>query len=85
MMPKAGLRSTAKGNPPINTEGGKMKRPEVDREVCIGCGTCVGICPEVFELRDDKSWVIAPDKCNTCNCQEAVDSCPVEAIRLVEE
>jgi len=75
----------AKGKPPTNTEGGKMKRPEVDREACIGCGTCVGICPEGFELRDDKSWVIGPDKCNTCNCQEAVDSCPVEAIGLVEE
>ncbi|TAN41001.1 MAG: 4Fe-4S dicluster domain-containing protein [Nitrospirae bacterium] len=28
-----------------------MKRPVVDYETCIGCGSCVEICPAVFELR----------------------------------
>jgi ferredoxin len=62
-----------------------MKRPGVDWGACIGCGSCVEVCPEVFELRDDKAWVIGPDKCDTCNCQEAVDICPVQAISLVED
>ncbi|NWF56434.1 MAG: ferredoxin [Syntrophaceae bacterium] len=48
----------------------------------IRCGACVGLCPEVFELREDKAWVMGPEKCVTCNCREAVESCPGDAIRL---
>ena len=62
-----------------------MKYPVVDYETCIGCGSCVALCPEVFELRnDEKAWVIAQDKCDTCDCQEAVDVCPVQAISWSE-
>jgi len=59
-----------------------MKKPVVDWDLCIGCGSCVELCPEVFELRDEKAYVIAAEKCDTCNCQEAADICPVEAITL---
>jgi ferredoxin len=42
-------------------------------------------CPRYsFEIRGEKSWVIGPDKCGTCDCEEAVDSCPVAAIELEE-
>ena len=54
----------------------------VDQDLCIGCGHCHEVCPEVFALDDDnKSTVTGPDKCGSCNCQEAVDTCPVQAIR----
>ena len=59
-----------------------MARPIVHQDTCTGCGTCVDLCPEVFELRGDKAQVIGPDKCDTCDCQEAFDSCPVEAISM---
>ncbi len=62
-----------------------MKIPIVDQEACIGCGACIDACPEVFELRDDqKAYVINSEKCGTCNCQEAIDICPVTAIRWSE-
>jgi ferredoxin len=62
-----------------------MRKPVVDYDLCEGCGTCVELCPEVFELRDDdKAYVIGPDKCDTCDCQEAADMCPVEAITFEE-
>ena len=62
-----------------------MKKPVIDWEECIGSGSCVEICPEVFELRDDaKAYVIGEDKCSTCSCEEAVDICPVEAITIEE-
>ncbi|TAN39875.1 MAG: ferredoxin [Nitrospirae bacterium] len=62
-----------------------MKSPVVDYEACIGCGSCVEICPEVFELKnDDKAWVTGSGKCDSCNCQEAIDICPVQAISWSE-
>lgn len=59
-----------------------MVTPTVDHELCIGCGICVDLCPEVFAMEDEKSTVIGGDKCSSCDCQEAVDSCPVSAISL---
>jgi len=59
-----------------------MVTPKVDMDLCIGCGLCSELCPKVFELRDDKAWVINANACDTCDCQQAVDSCPVTAISL---
>lgn len=62
-----------------------MMIPTVDQELCIGCGICVDLCPEVFVMEDEKSQVIGADQCASCDCQEAVDSCPVSAITMQEE
>jgi len=59
-----------------------MATPKVDMDTCIGCGLCTELCPKVFELRDDKAWVINGNACDTCDCQQAVDSCPVTAISM---
>lgn len=62
-----------------------MRIPVVDQETCIGCGACIETCPQVFELRDDnKAYLINPEKCDSCNCQEAIDICPVTAISWSE-
>ncbi len=63
-----------------------MTKVKVDESLCIGCGTCEALCPSVFKIDMDagKSKVIA-EECGECNCQEAVTSCPVGAISIVEE
>lgn len=62
-----------------------MMIPLVDQELCIGCGICADLCPKVFVIEDEKSQVIGVDQCDSCDCQEAVDSCPVSAITMQEE
>jgi ferredoxin len=53
----------------------------IDHEECIGCETCVELCPEVFAMMDgeEKALVKAPDSKADC-VQDAIDGCPVEAI-----
>lgn len=56
----------------------------IDLDACTGCGLCTDICPEVFELSGDVAVVKAdpvPEE-NEDACEEAKDSCPVEAISL---
>ena len=63
--------------------GKKMAKPVVDEDLCEGCASCEEMCPEVFKVEDDgKAHVVGPDKCDTCNCQEAADVCPVQAITI---
>ena len=49
-------------------------------ESCIGCGTCVGVAQDVFEMNDEGlSSVIGDD---VDSAKEAAESCPVEAIEV---
>ena len=59
-----------------------MKKIKVDKQKCLGCGLCINLCPEVFELKDGKSQVkekVDLEK-NKNSIKEAIDSCPVQAI-----
>lgn len=58
---------------------------KIDKEKCIGCGTCVAIAPKSFELADDgKAQPLEPLKDTEEKIKEAVDSCPVSAIESSE-
>ncbi len=60
-----------------------MSKPKVNEEICIGCGTCEALCPEMFKVENGKSHVIGGD-CEAvgCDCNEAVTSCPANAISV---
>jgi len=53
----------------------------IDPDECIGCESCVEICPAAFEMDDDgeKAIVIAEDSDADC-VEEAIETCPTEAI-----
>lgn len=54
----------------------------VDFGACEGCGTCAELCPDVFEIRDEKSWVLKEEGVEGCDLEEIVQSCPTEAISV---
>lgn len=64
-------------------KGGKLI-PKIDKEACIGCGTCVATCPDVFEMDVENKAKIKEDAdCEKAGCCEAAaDSCPVNAIKI---
>lgn len=56
----------------------------VDKEKCIGCGTCIAICPVgAISFGDDGKAVINKEIC--VHCGACKNSCPVEAIDEDEE
>ncbi len=59
-----------------------------EHEKCIGCGSCVAICPKYWEISDDGKAKLIGAKENElevdkveCN-QEAADACPVQCIKI---
>lgn len=58
----------------------------IDEEECIGCGSCVELCPEVFQMKEDeeKAQVIKPEGGPEDLIQEAMDACPVSCIHWEE-
>ncbi len=58
----------------------------VDEDACVGDGSCVSICPEIFEMEGEVAKAKIEDVPEELkdSCQEAADVCPVEAI-IIEE
>jgi len=59
----------------------------VDPDLCNGCGPCVDICPEAFDLNEEGIAMVKmdqiPDELQQL-CRQAADSCPTEAISIEE-
>ena len=58
----------------------------IDAEACVGDGTCVEVCPEIFEMAGEIARVkmeTVPENLRA-SCKEAADECVVEAI-IIEE
>jgi ferredoxin len=56
---------------------------DVDRDLCIGSGTCVRLAPGVFALDEEEiSVVMNPDAVDDSKLRLAADACPTEAIRI---
>jgi len=66
----------------------------LEREKCIGCGSCEAMCPKYWKMADDGRVDLLGSKAKPktdifelesekieCN-QEAADVCPVQCIRI---
>lgn len=60
----------------------------VDRDRCEGNGQCVLAAPDIFQLReDDQSYVLVPTLTEEMRprVEQAIRTCPRQAITLIEE
>jgi ferredoxin len=59
-----------------------MVKVDIDKDVCIGCGTCAQVCPSNWMMDGDKAEPKDREpKTIGCN-QAAADSCPVLCITI---
>ena len=64
-----------------------MTRIEVDRERCVGSGTCEALASDVFEVSDDGVLVVhrpQPSGDELGDVEDAVQACPTRALSLAE-
>jgi ferredoxin len=57
----------------------------VDFDLCESNAICMGVAPEVFEVRDDDFLYVLqenPDESLRPKVEQAVRSCPKQAIRI---
>ena len=65
-----------------------MKKVVINKDKCLGSGMCVGIESDVFDFDYDGLVKVNNDNINDDNKENvnnAIDSCPVAAIEVVDE
>ena len=61
---------------------------KVDKDICIGCGACGAIAPDVFEMDDEGLATLVVDEIPEEASDDAIDAkegCPVNAIEEITE
>ena len=63
-----------------------MSKIKINEDLCIVCGTCEAMCPDVFKIENGKAKVYSENckDCEDCKLDEIVSSCPVNAITVEE-
>ena len=56
----------------------------VDEKLCVGCGLCCDICPDVFEMQGDIAVVKVSEVPENAveSVKQSASDCPAEAIKV---
>ena len=55
----------------------------IEREKCIGCGTCNAICPANWELKEDGKAMPINAEVDVLGCNKlAEENCPTQCIHI---
>ena len=69
-------------------KNGNIKKVILDKKKCIGCATCVVLCPEVFSFDDNQAIAVINDKAienaEQDKLKSAVQACPSTALSMEE-
>lgn len=60
-------------------------KAKVDKDACVGCGLCEGVCPQVFKMTDEDLAEVIVEQVPAdaeASCREAAEGCPADAISL---
>lgn len=57
-----------------------MAKLTMDENACVGCGLCIDLCPDCFELGEDGIAKVKSGECSSCDLNEVASQCPVNAI-----
>lgn len=55
-----------------------LKRTIIDKGLCVGCGTCIGVCPDGVLGSSESGNVILKGSCSGCGL--CIESCPGETV-----
>jgi len=56
----------------------------VDQDLCISCGACIALCPDVYDWNDDEKADVTVDSIPEDleeEAKEAQEACPTDAIK----
>lgn len=65
-----------------------MKCVTVDFDKCTGLGICESLAPDFFEVNDDGELLLLKAEISDAELQEveeAVNGCPTEALKIVDQ
>lgn len=68
-----------------NTNNNHHKLAWVDKNKCIGCGVCVDLCDDVFQITPcgiAETLITSVENSNVGKAEEAKDKCPTCAIEV---
>lgn len=64
----------------------KTYKVKIDKEKCIGCGTCVALAKDTFEMNSENKAEVKKDEHDEDETVfQAAQSCPVAAVEVEDE